>query len=665
MQDLINGVGNIKIGGVREQVIEFIKTLPDHLDDTGTHEYISKKDRADMLLDQLNDFANKYEKAESKAEFKYFEVDLKTMQRYWTKERQFLKPVDRNAWQEWLSDTTIRARKATAEDKIRTREDMPNDERAEMLLDQLQNFSEAYKEAESKADFEFFEEDLKILQKYWIRERHFLKSKERRDWQKWLSDTTLKSREAAIENVDDAKWMIYFTPEQQAKAKNVGFAPPQEKSDGTQRFDTDVAGMSTIRTIVKNKFVDPFVTPKLLPGSTKTLAMYGPAGTGKSYAVVPIFNMLKDKVGNIFLFMTSAGDLKGSKYGEAEARIKLTYEWLEEFATRKNDPNARCVLFIDEAEDLLKQRGGKGDEGGTATSIINSFLPELSGPTEKKRVITILATNYYWKLDEAVQSRFPTNVLVDLPSRLTILQLLYEGIHDAAKDKEKNWKKGDREYKSSWHEISSGIAQVDINTEILAADGSLTILNRNLNAWIVKLANICSFSSEGKSALNEYLRSRRAGDKVAKIDQLYQDGGHVVRPEAIAPYGVSIRDVKELVDNIVSAMGRLQLSHPKQYNTITCTIDPEKTCMQTCEELKQTGDEELKSISCENACKPCGNITSDQLRNMKIEWKYIAKFDLTKHVFKPVLASFTSSVIPERYRDIVYYSLTRENPDKV
>jgi len=143
-----------------------------------------------------------------------------------------------------------------------------------------------------------------------------------------------------------------------------------------------------------------------LGGSVPTgILFYGPPGTGKTMTV----RSLAKKTG---------WALKGISGGDLMADMKKVDE-IEAFA--KN--NRPCIIFIDEADDVL---GHRGMSGGAATALTNKLLAAIDGAKGKTPdVVWVAATNHPDSLDEAAMrgGRFTEKIEFSAPDSSTAAKL--------------------------------------------------------------------------------------------------------------------------------------------------------------------------------------------------------------------------------------------------
>lgn len=131
------------------------------------------------------------------------------------------------------------------------------------------------------------------------------------------------------------------------------------------------------------------------------------------------------------IFMNIDQGTLGTKWvGEAEKKARILFEIARFWAP--------VIIFIDEIDSLLGQRGAGGDDKGAAQGdkMKTQFLVEMegvaSGPVVLGKMVTLVgATNNPWALDEALIRRLGTRVYIPLPdfaARVAMWKLFTKGV---------------------------------------------------------------------------------------------------------------------------------------------------------------------------------------------------------------------------------------------
>jgi SpoVK/Ycf46/Vps4 family AAA+-type ATPase len=203
------------------------------------------------------------------------------------------------------------------------------------------------------------------------------------------------------------------------------------KADDMITFD-DISGQETTKSQLKSCLLYPLLYTRLFPQLSKGILLYGAPGTGKTMfakAFVTELEMTakeaKEDI-SIILYTPTGADLKGKYVGETEKNISKYFECAAtratECQTAKKSGRAISVIFMDEIEAIAGNRDD--DSTGMMTNSVNTLLQKMDGVNSYANVIVMAATNYPWKLDEAVLRRFDTKIHVTLPEVEDIILLL-------------------------------------------------------------------------------------------------------------------------------------------------------------------------------------------------------------------------------------------------
>ena len=123
---------------------------------------------------------------------------------------------------------------------------------------------------------------------------------------------------------------------------------------------------------------------------------YGQPGTGKTMCAEAIANAL-----NRPLLAASLPNLKSKWVGETERNLESLFQ---------RSRNHRAVLFLDEADSLLMERG-EGRASRHDDSVVNVILTLI----ERHQTVVLLATNRAEMLDEALERRLTYTVEFPFP----------------------------------------------------------------------------------------------------------------------------------------------------------------------------------------------------------------------------------------------------------
>ena len=188
-------------------------------------------------------------------------------------------------------------------------------------------------------------------------------------------------------------------------------------------FD-DIGGLEAEKREIYDLVVMPlragslFEAQSSLLSPPKGILLYGPPGTGKTMMAKAI---AKESGAAFINFKLSTAMDKW--FGESQKLIRATFT-----LARKLAP---CVLFIDEIDSLLRQRG---DTDHWAVSNMKAEFLSMwdgltsgDGETFSYGVIVVGATNRPWDIDEAILRRMPRTLELNLPGpaqRTSILKII-------------------------------------------------------------------------------------------------------------------------------------------------------------------------------------------------------------------------------------------------
>ncbi|HHW18624.1 MAG TPA: CDC48 family AAA ATPase [Firmicutes bacterium] len=171
----------------------------------------------------------------------------------------------------------------------------------------------------------------------------------------------------------------------------------------------DVGGLESVKQTLKETVEWPLKYPELFLKSgikpPKGILLYGAPGTGKTLVAKALAN--ESGVN----FISVKGPELLSKYvGESERAVR------EEF--RKAKQVSPCILFFDEFDSLVPQRGRSGCSDAV-DRVISQFLTEMDGIEELRGVVVLAATNRPDLIDPAIlrPGRLDKRLQFPLPDR--------------------------------------------------------------------------------------------------------------------------------------------------------------------------------------------------------------------------------------------------------
>ena len=175
-----------------------------------------------------------------------------------------------------------------------------------------------------------------------------------------------------------------------------------------------LAGISPVHGVLLKRVLWSFEFPDVFSISQRTLMLYGPSGTGKSYLAKQLalalgFEYLEWELGNIF----------HANFGQSE---KVVPEF------ERSLRGARRVVFVDEIDSIASVRS-KRDDGTAAVvqrimALFWQMLDHVCEQDDFKHVCVVVATNVPQELDPRFFRRFRVRLAVDLPSDEVKLHML-------------------------------------------------------------------------------------------------------------------------------------------------------------------------------------------------------------------------------------------------
>ena len=196
-----------------------------------------------------------------------------------------------------------------------------------------------------------------------------------------------------IQAIDGEIKLTISDVSQSSKPNNEAKAKPSEKSKYSRTVPgpgfAAIAGMDDLKQQMKDEVIEPLHNPEEYRRYGVTIPngmlLYGPPGCGKTFFA----KHFAEEVGFNFMQVTPA-TLKSKWINATQENIAKMFEEAES--------NAPTIIFIDELDDLLKDRALADDKG---MSGINEFLAQMDR-TGEKGIFIIGATNKPDILDPAV-----------------------------------------------------------------------------------------------------------------------------------------------------------------------------------------------------------------------------------------------------------------------
>lgn len=170
----------------------------------------------------------------------------------------------------------------------------------------------------------------------------------------------------------------------------------------------DVGGLDDIKKEMMESIEWPLkyheLFKKINAHPPKGILLYGAPGTGKTLLAKAAANECGVN------FISVKGPSLISKYiGESERGIREVF--------KKAKQASPTILFFDEIDSLVPQRGAGGADSQVTERIISQFLTEMDGIEELKGVVVLAATNRIDLIDPALlrSGRFDLHLELPLP----------------------------------------------------------------------------------------------------------------------------------------------------------------------------------------------------------------------------------------------------------
>ncbi len=171
---------------------------------------------------------------------------------------------------------------------------------------------------------------------------------------------------------------------------------------------TDVGGLAGLKEQLIEAVDWPLKYPHLFAQAgvrpPKGILLAGPPGCGKTLLAKAVATETQAN------FISVKGPALLSKFvGESERQLRDMF--------RKAKQAAPCIIFFDEIDSLLPERGSGSSDSPVTDRVLSQFLAELDGIEELKGVLVLGATNRPDRLDPAVlrPGRFDEVVQLPLP----------------------------------------------------------------------------------------------------------------------------------------------------------------------------------------------------------------------------------------------------------
>ena len=216
-----------------------------------------------------------------------------------------------------------------------------------------------------------------------------------------LADVPLKAGD--LVRLDRSSWIAY-----EVIARSQGDSLFLEETP--QVSFADIGGLNQqihgVKNLISLHLFHRGVVDRYKARRKGSLLLYGPSGVGKTMLAKALANWLatlsqsrRSRFMNI-----KPGALHSMWYSQSEANYREVFRVAR--AAGESDPHVPIVLFFDEVDSVGLARGHSHQH--VDDRVLNSFMAELDGLTERGNVLVIGATNRLEALDPALlrASRF-------------------------------------------------------------------------------------------------------------------------------------------------------------------------------------------------------------------------------------------------------------------
>ena len=184
----------------------------------------------------------------------------------------------------------------------------------------------------------------------------------------------------------------------------------------------DVGGLDDVKMILREAIEDPIQYRSLYERfglrAPKGMVLEGPSGTGKNMLAKACWTSLAKTHGKSasdsgYIYVRGP-ELLNKFIGETEASIRLLFTTAREHFSEHGYP---AIIFLDEADGLLAQRGRSLGLEGMERTVVPQFLAEMDG-LEETCAFILVATNRMEILDSALlrQGRLDRKVTIGRPN---------------------------------------------------------------------------------------------------------------------------------------------------------------------------------------------------------------------------------------------------------
>ncbi len=167
-----------------------------------------------------------------------------------------------------------------------------------------------------------------------------------------------------------------------------------------------------------------------------SLLMHGPPGCGKTM----IGEAIASELGYAFIKI-NIPEIVSKWLGETEQNLQKVFTQCREIYEKDH---TRVVLFLDEADSLLRARGV--DNSSAMDRVLNVWLQETEVLSRHYGTVIVAATNRFDDLDVAAIRRFKRTIHVPLPNEVALRDILEKQVRVIERKREDHCTKSGRTY---------------------------------------------------------------------------------------------------------------------------------------------------------------------------------------------------------------------------
>ena len=203
---------------------------------------------------------------------------------------------------------------------------------------------------------------------------------------------------------------------------------PYKLNDAVKVSWDEVGGLHLAKQLLREAIEYPIKYKKVFEfyhkRPTKGVLLWGPPGCGKTLLAKALATSLaqmqgKEQSGYMYV---KGPEILDKYVGATEQIIRQLFKSAREFGVKNG---VRAVLFIDEADAILRRRGS-GKSSDVENTIVPAFLAEMDGLTNAENdPLVLLATNRPDTLDPAVtrDGRVDRKIKVTRPDPQTVYDI--------------------------------------------------------------------------------------------------------------------------------------------------------------------------------------------------------------------------------------------------